>query len=194
MKNDINKTRWSKPFDPQKKLVEYFGEDEKYKSIIDSMYIHFLHKNSPAHKNKYRVLTLEKIYIDIKHTVLGYMEVVLPIMRANNFTQDIDWEKYDSYHIDVDLGELTGTSGWNGNFYDEPNYYPYYKLLMLLTEEGYDVRAQWREFREDFSFVWKELPDFHRGLGKNSEYYQDPPEGYDPDKPFPQFPIPNDID
>lgn len=67
--------------------------------------------------------------------------------------------------------------------------------LTKLTDEGYDVRPHWRELREIFSDIWDVLPKMYKLLVENEVEDKDfKPEDYDPDKPFPQYPIPEDID
>jgi len=67
-----------------------------------------------------------------------------------------------------------------------------HQALTQLTEEGYDVRQHWREVRDMFAQMWEILPDMYKVA---PDYIGDlTPADYDPAKPFPQYPIPEDID
>lgn len=76
--------------------------------------------------------------------------------------------------------------------------------LSDLTTQGIDVRPQWREFREALGKLWRLLPTYYQlthsaalyGASDQDEYVKNtqPPVDYDPAKPFPQYPIPQDID
>jgi hypothetical protein len=62
---------------------------------------------------------------------------------------------------------------------------------LSLTERGYDVRPQWRKFRDLLKSIWVTLPDFYKG---DTHYAFEMPEDYDPEKAFPNLPIPSDTE
>jgi hypothetical protein len=79
-----------------------------------------------------------------------------------------------------------------GNLYaGEGMYNNLYQTLTSLTSLGYDVRPQWQQFRDLLKSIWVTLPDFYKG---DTEYSFEKPDDYDPEKPFPNLPIPQDID
>ena len=96
-----------------------------------------------------------------------------------------------------DYGYISGQYGQDlisGSIY----YENWYEPLKLLTEAGYDVRHLWRSFEENTARIWKLLPRFFKYLSPPQQGLLDRTswliEGYDPEKPFPMFPVPEDID
>ena len=66
--------------------------------------------------------------------------------------------------------------------------------LVELTDSGYDVRQQWQDFQKHLSSIWKALPEYGDFMKSWNGTELEKPEDYDPDKPFPQYPIPEDIE
>lgn len=90
-----------------------------------------------------------------------------------------------------------------------------YSQLLRLTDDGYDVRVQWRSFRTALATLWRHLPQYYRAVRiaeenasadysmsssdvqeQRQELYDitELPQDYDPLTPFPQYQVPSDID
>lgn len=187
---------WQKNFDPKAPILKIVGDTVDYRKIIDSVDEKLSHKvwYHLRIENKYDV-SCEQFYELIKddiESIIWYTKHMID----HNFDPKIDWENEIQVQPVEDYldYELEGPLGWSTNFYENNIYEPYYDLLTKLTEDRFDVRQQWKEFKLDMNSLWKALPDFYKGLGEESDHYIEKPEYYHPDNPFPQYPIPNDID
>lgn len=134
-------------------------------------------------------------------------EVKLPsneggeIAMSKAFTW-LDWLAHD---IEESVNLIRVNSSHSLDFRVEPHYDEYglrysrgfdnlYKKLVELTESGYDVREFWRNFREQIFVIWKYLPEYSSYVRTRDGIQIEQPSDYDPEKPFPQYPIPEDIE
>lgn len=109
-------------------------------------------------------------------------------------TEELELDGWDMFFGDEQYNLYTGA----GNYKDD------YNELMTLTKQGYDVRPQWRRFKQVLQDIWVALPEFYKGYNADHETratergfsYQpiNPPLDYNPNKPFPNLPVPQDID
>lgn len=127
--------------------------------------------------------------------IIGLISGAIRDMHAGNFQTTADIE-------DEWLGRF---ADFSGSLYGGGERIHFiWQTLNELTEAGYDVRSQWRQLRDSFAKMWVMLPEYYSLSHKEpmyvepdqSKYVRDtqPPANYDPAKPFPQYPIPLDID
>lgn len=112
-----------------------------------------------------------------------------------------EWMKKSNYDPEIckKATEEFYTEGWdspnlshpNGLYKADPPISSIFLILTELTEKGYDVRKQWRQFRDVITKIWVTLPDFLKG---DTWYKVRQPSDYDPTNPYPELEIPQDID
>jgi len=117
----------------------------------------------------------------------GFTEMIETVVEEGK-TEDSDPEEVLDWFYTDGWEDMYGE---NGNFYKPAGkYYRLYKGLVRLGEEGYDVSQQWQEFGLLLDRIWKNLPEFY--VSHPIDQKIDPPENYDPDKPFPELQIPEE--
>lgn len=140
--------------------------------------------------------------IDTENISYKGQNQTMPLSQAVDYLQwlskDIDWAVS---HLVKDSAEEVGFLDFTVEpqyeefgIYHETNYDEIYNLLKSLTDEGYDLRSEWRIFRDSLSTIWENLPEFYSELKRLNIDERILPEDYDPKQPFPQYPIPEDIE
>ena len=143
-------------------------------------------------KNLENILGESAKWIDIQ---LGVMySFLIDLRRAVGRFRNSDFSQ-ESHEFERKWFDEGGAwdAQFGGDFSSGPYYEETYKALKKLTDLGYDVRPQWRQFRDLTAEIWRLLPDFNKGYFLEGEI-EPLPADYDPNKPFPQYPIPDDID
>lgn len=189
--SQIVEPRWSKPFDPAMKVAGYSGDRlDQWTSFGHAL----RDLDSFSKEVESLALWMKKSNFD-PHKCESAMEM---------------WIEPPADYIGP---------GWKSPAYSETH-----EILAKLTDQGYDVRPQWRKFRELMLRIWQALPDFLHGQRVSEEERErriqenrkasgrllpvdqsvdsftavmrdtELPPDYDPTKPFPQYPIPEDID
>ncbi len=188
--------KWTKKFNPTKPLLELVDKPLVYKKTIDFIdkkvivgrwsWVSVQFKYSAHYNQLYECI---KSNIDAINSLTEQMRKY----NLNSVNEAVKAEFIQEVEDYLDF-ELEGPLGWSTNFYENVVFDPFYDLLISLSQDEYDVRPQWKEFRSDMKKLWETLPDFYKGLGKESQFYIRIPANYDKNKPFPQYPIPEDID
>lgn len=127
------------------------------------------------------------------------LESNLSSIRGQVWVLNLYWDSYQKHGDSNDEIWWELTNEWGKYAYNDVDYFTNgpemkaaYEALVQLTKEGYDVRPQWRLFRQYTREIWELLPKLYAFAWE--ELQQHVPKDYNPDKPFPQYPIPDDID
>lgn len=174
-------TRWSIPY----REGAAIGEDGK---IIE----HFVGSSQVVYTVKLRNIA----------DLLGELRTATQIMRKSDYNSNV-CKNASLAFIKEDWDDLYGDG--EGNLYvGEGRYNTLYNNLLGLTRLGYDVRPQWQKFKDILKEIWVLLPDFYKGYNLSMEVFASEkgfayqpanlPVDYDPNKPFPNLEIPQDID
>ena len=110
-------------------------------------------------------------------------------MKESGFAPYVCHEKTEEFYLD----------GWDSGSYEYSGLYSptvsvvqeLHDALFDLTYYGYNVKQQWKEYKGLIHKLWQSLPDLYQG---DTRYKINKPKDYDPNKPFPNLPIPEDID
>lgn len=171
--------RWSLPIDRTQELKDLFPDLEY----------------SPS---KYLFNSLDSLLEKIDHRA-GHFEYVVDAMKKANYNKKVCVDEMSEFYFDFYYS--THPENKYGNYIAEGEVLHVYRILSILTKKGYDVREQWRTFRQLLKDLWVLLPDFYKGdliyfidRGQPERSVSAPPAGYDPEKPYPDLEIPQDID
>lgn len=134
--------------------------------------------------------------------LLSELRTVTQIMRKSDYNPNVCQNASRAFSKDY-WDDLYGDE--ESNLYaGEGRYSRLYNDLLGLTRLGYDVRPQWRKLRNILKEIWELLPDFYKGynigmkaLAAERGFKHQPvsnPISYDSGKPFPNLPIPADIE
>lgn len=138
---------------------------------------------------------------------LGTLSLVRFADRLDDHLEFLEEKDFDLHEVRLSVSEMYD-EWFNGYISESESLYEsgslqkeLYEGLNKLTEQGYDVREYWRKFRDSMSKLWKLIPKFYEveRMSYDNDNFKYPeyltqPNDYDPEKPFPQYPIPEDIE